>query len=88
MAARVRLTWDPSPAPELVTGYNVYEDGVLAGNVVVPAFEKDIVPGIYAYTVAPVNVWGEGPLSDPVSTPPLCTKLGNISISISVTVNA
>jgi hypothetical protein len=86
--ATVTLSWTPSPAAEQVTKYNVYGDGGLLGSPTSPDFVINLVtPGVHSFTVAPVNVWGEGPMSDPVLTPPACSNITNVAISITVQVS-
>ena len=85
--AEVRLTWTPNAPAEAVTAYNVYQDSALVGS---PTAAELVIPnvasGAHIYEVAAVNLWGEGPKSDPVSTPPICSKVGGVSISINVSV--
>lgn len=85
--AQVKLNWTANDAVEQVTGYNVYQDGALLG--VSPTTEyiaADVAPGAHVFEVAAANVWGEGPKSDPVSTPSAPSKVGGVSIAITVNV--
>lgn len=88
MAAEVRLTWNANAPGELVSAYNVYQDNALVGSptgteLVIPA----VPAGAHAYQIAAVNVWGEGPKSDPVMTPDIASKVGGVQISITVNVS-
>lgn len=83
--ATVNLAWDANPADEQVTAYNVYKDGTLAGTTQETSYGvANVDPGLHAFTVAAVNIWGEGPQSDPVSTPAPCTKVNNVTINITI----
>lgn len=84
----VKLNWTANPAEEAVTGYNVYKDGALLA--VAPANEYNdvnVAAGLHSYEVAAVNIWGEGPHSDPVSTPAAASKVGGVTIQINVSVS-
>jgi len=84
----VKVTWNPNDPVEGVTGYNVYQDGVLAGNSTTADFTvQNVTPGAHKYEVAAVNIWGEGPKSDPVSTPNVPSKVVGVQIAINVSVN-
>jgi hypothetical protein len=88
--ALAHLKWLPNPPEEEVTSYNVYLDGAPVGTVpasLTPSFDVEILPGIHAFIVAPVNLWEEGPQSDPLRTPPVASKPGGLSISITVSVS-
>jgi hypothetical protein len=87
MATKAQLNWPVNPPEEQVTGYNVYMDGAQVGNTQEPKFELEISPDAHAFAVSAVNVWGEGPQSDPVKTPAPCSKVGGLSISIVVNVS-
>ncbi|MBZ5499714.1 MAG: hypothetical protein LAP85_25215 [Acidobacteriia bacterium] len=87
MATRAQLSWPANAAEEQVTGYNVYMDGAQVANTQEPKFEVDITPEAHTFAVSAVNVWGEGPQSDPVKTPAPCSKVGGLSISIVVNVS-
>lgn len=85
--ANVVLTWPANPAEEQVTGYNIFQDGNQVGSTAETNFSiNDIAPGVHEFTVAPVNVWGQGPLSDAVKTPPACSKIPSVSISIQISI--
>jgi hypothetical protein len=81
--ATVNLTWTASPAEEQVSAYNVYVDTAPFAAVQTPnATIPNIGAGAHSFAVAAVNVWGEGPLSDAVMTPPACGKIQNLNIQI------
>ena len=85
--ATVVLSWPANPADEQVSSYNVYRDGTVVGSPTSPGFtDTGVAPGVHSYEVAAVNIWGEGPHSDPVTTPAPCTKVVNVTINVSVTV--
>ena len=85
--AQVTVNWTQNPAEEIVSGYNAYVDGVLATpSPIVPPFVSDMAMGLHNVEIAAVNAWGEGPKSDPVSTPPAPSKPTGVSISITVNV--
>lgn len=85
--ANVVLTWPANPPEEEVTGYNIFEDGNQVGSTAETNFTvADVPAGLHTFEVAPVNVWGQGPLSDPVKTPPACSKIPSVSISIQINV--
>lgn len=74
--ANVQLSWTANDAIEQVTKYNVYQDGTKVLEVASsPALLPNVVPGVRQFQVAPVNLWGEGPKSDPVVTPPAASKV-------------
>jgi hypothetical protein len=84
----VKLSWTPNAPEEGVKGYNVYQDEVLAGSPAGPELAiSNVAPGMHKFEVAAVNIWGEGPKSDPVFTPAIPTKVGGVSISINISVN-
>jgi hypothetical protein len=87
MATRSQLSRPANSTEEQVTGYNVYMDGAQVGNTQEPKFELDITPEAHNFAVAAVNLWGEGPQSDPVKTPVPCSKVGGLAISIVVNVS-
>jgi hypothetical protein len=91
MSATVNVTFPAAPADEQVTKYDVFQDGVLAATVNPTAGATsesasipNVTPGVHAYTVQASNIWGPGPVSDPASTPPVCGKVINVSISITI----
>ncbi len=85
--AEVKLTWNASPENEQVSGYRVYQDGLPAGTIGLPEFViPDVAPGVHSYEVAALNIWGEGPKSDPVSTPAVPGKVSGVQISININV--
>jgi hypothetical protein len=85
--ANVVLSWPANPTEEEVTGYNVFQDGNSVGSTTTPGITvPDVAPGVHEFVVAPVNVWGQGPLSDPVKTPLACSKIPSVSISISINI--
>ena len=86
MAAQVKVSWDPRPAEEQVSGYRVFVDDVAAPDVTVPEATMEIEPGRHKFEVAPLCAWGVGPLSDPVYTPALPGKCVNVQLSISINI--
>ena len=83
--AKVVLAWPANPPEENVTGYSVFQDGTKIGTVAEPTIEiPNITPGVYAFNVAPINGWGDGPLSDPAMTPPAASKIPSISLTITI----
>ena len=84
----VKVTWNPNDPAEGVTGYNIYQDGALAGNSTTADFTvQNVTPGVHKYEVAAVNIWGEGPKSDPVSTPNVPSKVVGVQIAINININ-
>jgi len=69
--SQVDLTWSPATDPETgVQGYNIYRNGLLAGNATTTAFsDQGLIPNTtYTYTVAAVNGQGLlGPSSPPAT---------------------
>jgi hypothetical protein len=87
--ADVQLNWVPAPtAPnENLTGYNVYKNGAKTGAVapdVTVYTDLAVTPGIYTYEVVASNIWGEGPKSDPVKSPPAASKVQSVSLTVKV----
>jgi hypothetical protein len=83
--AKVTLSWPASPAVEQVTGYGVSMDGTVVGTPSAPTYVIDpVTPGVHTFAVAPVNIWGPGPLSDSKATPAAASKISSLDISITV----
>jgi len=73
-AATVDLDWDDNPAGEGISNYIVYEDNGGSFSAVTSSQISEVsilavVPGVHTYVVTAINVWGEGPQSDSVTTP-------------------
>lgn len=85
--ANVVLNWPDSPAEEMVTKYIVKMDGGMVGETPESTFTiADIPPGAHEFTVTPMNIWGPGPESSPVSTPPICSQILGANITIQIIV--
>jgi|GEM_PF-3635249 hypothetical protein len=84
--ATVSLSWPANPADENVIAYAVYQDGALVSSPAGTSVEiPDVVPGAHVFEIAAINeAWGEGPKSDPGTTPKACTKVGIITIKITI----
>lgn len=73
--ATVTLTWTANDPGEQVTSYRVYQDGAQALEIPAsPAVLAGVTPGQHTFEVAAMNLWGEGPKSDPLTTPPAASK--------------
>jgi len=84
----VKVTWTPNAPDEGVAGYNVYQDDALAGSSTTGDYTvQNVMPGVHKYEVAAVNIWGEGPKSDPVSTPLAASKVVGVQIAVNINVN-
>ncbi len=82
----VNLSWLGSPAEEQITGYMIYQDGAEYGPASSPSISiPNVTPGIHTYEVAAVNEWGPGPHSDSVATPPMCSKIRSVVVSVTIT---
>jgi hypothetical protein len=92
--SQVSISWNPNPNIEQISKYKIYIDGTVAGEVMVssfvdplkPLFTMDLAPGVHTVEVSAVNVWEEGPKSDPIATPSAATKPTGVNISITVNV--
>lgn len=63
-----QLTWNINSASEFVTGYNIYDNGLLVGTSTVGELNlANLSLGQHLFTVAAVNNMGQGPLSNQVS---------------------
>lgn len=82
--AKVKVSWPASPADEQVVGYQVQMDGAVVGSPTAPELTVEVQPGLHTFAVAPVNVWGPGPLSDSVATPKAASKIASLTIAITV----
>ena len=82
--AKVTLSWPASPADENVSKYRVKMDGVVAGEPTEPTLMITADPGVHEFSVAPVNAWGPGPVSDSAVTPNAASKIPSLSITITV----
>lgn len=68
---KISFVWDSNPAEEGVDYYRLFEnDTLVVDNILATNFDllmTDKPQGNYVYTVAAVNEFGQGPLSDPVN---------------------
>ena len=72
-------TCDPNPADEQVTEYRLYMDGVKVASTPAPPWPViEVTPGKHTFTATALNLWGEGPASDPVMLPPAASKAKNL----------
>lgn len=84
----VTLSWDPNPAEELVSGYNVYESFngggfILRETVTEPTLDiVDPPSGLYNWKVSAVNIAGEGNQSAAVAGPQLPSVPTNITVEV------
>jgi hypothetical protein len=65
------LVCDAPQENEVVTEYEIFQDGVSLGKTFFPMhFDlKDVVPGAYNFTATAINEWGSSPISDPYISP-------------------
>lgn len=94
-AADLTFEWTANPVEEQVTNYVLYEivnvDGsdqlqqrsVIAGDATTVTLQ-DVAPGVHRYVIVAQNVWGDGPLSDEVVTPPAASKVLGFQFTINV----
>ena len=85
--ASVRLTWTPNPTPELVSEYVVYQtDGGAYAEVARVAETEvvltDLLPAIYNWKIAAVNVAGESGQSEAAAGPQLPTPPTNVTVEV------
>jgi hypothetical protein len=79
----VNIMCTPNDPVEEVSLYHFFQDDIEIGAIANPTFMAiDVVPGVHKYEVAAENVWGLGPKSDPVFTPPVASKCGGVTINI------
>lgn len=89
----VKVSWVAGLPAELVTGYNVYQDGTKVNTDPIPELEfaiSNVSGGSHSYAVSAVNILGEGPQSDPISIAVpsgLPSKVVNVTVSVSVVVS-
>jgi hypothetical protein len=87
VARAVTLTWDPSPAAEQVTGYNLYQATNVAGpwtfigKTSTTNFTADVTPGCWFWYVTASNFWTNSPPSNIRNTPPVPTKLNTPTVT-------
>jgi hypothetical protein len=89
----ILLAWDPPPAEELVTEVEVFMDGTSLGKATGNEYPAQIAePGVHSFQVQAIGPYGPGPISDPVSTPPITSKLslriGKITVSAQASASA
>lgn len=88
-AANINISWPANPAAEQIANYSVYSstNGGPQGLLVTTTNTSIAIPnlpmGNYQFQVRANNVWGAGPASTPVGTPPPPTQVINVSITIS-----
>lgn len=86
-AAALTLTWDPNPAEDQVTSYQVYQATnvagpyTLIGSTTNTSFTLPLPPGRYFFYVTASNFWTESSPSQTVSTPPLAAKVATPKIA-------
>lgn len=81
------IAWQPNPAEEQIKNYKVYIDNAAIAQPTDPTFVTDLTPGQHKIEVSAVNDWGEGPKSDPISTPPSASKVGGLNVTVTVSVS-
>lgn len=85
--ADVKVTCTANDPAEAVSAYHFFQDDVEVGSNTAPEFTvTGVTPGVHKYEVAAENVWGLGPKSDPVSTPPGASKCGGVQINIVINI--
>jgi hypothetical protein len=101
IASDIVLTWDANPIDENISSYRLYEQvgGGWTKIAETPLPSPAIIPttltvprigdGKHTFSVAAVNIYGEGPMSDPVAVSAKATKVKGIrvtTVTASVTV--
>ncbi len=72
----INVSWAANPTQEQISGYNIYLDSTLAqSSTASPARIPVDVAGVHTVEIAAVGSWGEGPKSNPVTTPPFPSKV-------------
>lgn len=85
--ADVKVTCLANDPLEAISAYRFFQDDVEVGVAALPEFTvANVPPGVHKYEVAAENVWGLGPKSDPVSTPPAPSKCGGVQINIVINI--
>jgi len=76
------LVCDDPPAEELVTSYEVFQDGVSLGITPAPLhFDlQSVTPGAYSFTATAINAWGSSSPSNPYISPANVTQPSNINM--------
>ena len=76
------LVCDDPPAEELVTSYEMFQDGVSLGIVAAPLYFDlgTITPGQYSFTATVINAWGSSSPSNPYVSPASATQPSNINM--------
>ena len=76
------LVCDDPPAEELVTSYEMFQDGVSLGIVAAPLYFDlgTITPGQYSFTATAINAWGSSSPSNPYISPANVTQPSNINM--------
>ena len=76
------LICDDPPAEELVTSYEMFQDGVSLGIVAAPLYFDlgTITPGQYSFTATAINAWGSSSPSNPYISPANATQPSNINM--------
>jgi len=86
--ADVKITCVANDVLEEISQYHFFQDDVEVGVAALPEFTvTGVAAGTHKYEVAAENVWGIGPKSDPVFTPPAPSKCGGVNISVVVNIN-
>ena len=65
------LVCDDPPVAELVTSYEVFQDGISLGVTPAPLhFDlQGVTPGAYSFTATAINAWGSSSPSNPYISP-------------------
>jgi len=88
-AANVNIAWPANAAAEQIANYSVFAstNGGPQGLLITTTNTSIAVPnlpvGQYQFQVRANNVWGAGPASTPVGTPPPASAVVNVTITIS-----
>jgi len=88
-AANVNISWPANPAAEQIQNYSVFAStnggpqGLLVTTTNTSIAIPNLTTGQYQFQVRANNIWGPGPASTPVGTPPPATAVVNVSITIS-----
>lgn len=95
MATTIQVRFAPNPPAEQVTSYQVHESingGAFSLKTTIPASTTPLgidvlnpAPGVYGYKVVPQNLAGNGPESDPASSPGLPSKAATPTVTVVVT---
>lgn len=88
-SANVNIAWPVNAAIEQIANYSVFAstNGGPQGLLITTTNNSIAVPnlpvGQYQFQVRANNVWGAGPASTPVGTPPPASAVVNVTITIS-----